>query len=92
MEVHLHPHQPQAVAVKEAAVKEFDSTLEYFIKAEDFPKMTGSNIVLVDAQTILQPSSRPGSAAASPNPLVGIRIAGILEAVITEAHPVYQAP
>ena len=79
------PHL-QAVAVKEAAGDNNDSTLEYFIEA-------ANTVILVDTQTqYSRPSSRPGSAVASPNPLLGIYIAGIFKAVITEAQPVYQAP
>ena len=91
-EVHLAPHLLQAVAIEEAAVDDNDLMLEYWIEAEEFPEVA-ANTVVIHAQTqYSRPSSRPGSAAASLNPLVGIRIASVLEAVITSATPVYQAP
>ena len=92
-EVPLVPHPPQAVAIEEAAVNNNDSTLEYWIEADEFPEVAANTVVVVNAQTqYSRPSSRLGSAAASPNPLIGIWIAGVLEAVITEAQAVYQAP
>merc|ERR1711946_67037 len=35
------------------------------------------------------PPSRPGSARASPHPVIGLRISGVVEAIITAAAPVY---
>ena len=91
-EVPLIAH-PQAVAIEEAVVDNNNSTLKYWIKAEDFPEVAANTVVVVDAQTqYSRPSSRPGSAVASPNPLIGIWIASMLEGVITEVTPVYQAP
>ena len=82
------PHPPQAVAMEEAA-NDADSTFEYWIEGDDIPELAANTVIVVDTATqYLRPSSRPGSAAMSPTPLVGIRIAGIMEAVITEAQPV----
>ena len=79
--------QPQAVIVEQAP-DNLDETVEYWI--EDKPEVVSNAVIIVDAATQWsRPPSRPGSAAASPNPLLGIRIAGVLEAVITSAFPVY---
>ena len=88
------PHPlPQAVAIEEAAEGSLDSALEYWIEAEDIPELAANAVVVVDAATqYSRLLSRPGSTAASPCPLVGIRIAGVLEAITTSAEPVYQAP
>ena len=89
--VEVAQHPPQAV--EEAAVDNNNSTLEYFIKADEFPEVAANHVVLVDAATQWsRPSSQPASAAASPNPLLGIRVSGILEAVITAVQPVFEAP
>ena len=87
-----HPQPlPQAVFVEEAAADDLDETVEYFIEAED-PEVASNAIVLVDAQTqVSRPPSRPGSARASPRPVIGVRISGVIEALITAAAPVYAA-
>ena len=46
-------------------------------------------MMLPSATQWSRPSSRPGSAAASPAPVVGLRISGVVEAIITSAAPVY---
>ena len=74
--VALHP---QAVVIEEA--EDLDSTYEYWIEEEDTPEVASN----------ARPSLQPESAAASPNPIIGIRIAGVIEAVITSAVPVFQA-
>ena len=67
----LHP--PEAVAIKEAAVDGNDSTLEYWIEADEFLKDATNAVIVVNATMQYScPSSRPGLAAASPNPLIGI--------------------
>ena len=81
---------PQAVVVEEAPAANLDSTLEFFI--EEDPEIASNAVVLVDAQTqVSQPPLRPGSARASPRPVIGLRISGIVEALITAAAPVYAA-
>ena len=84
-----HPQPPpQAVLVEEAA-DDLDETLEFFIEAED-PEVASNAVVLVDATTqVSRPPSRPGSARASPRPFVGVRISGVVEALITAAVPVF---
>ena len=86
-----HPQPlPQAVIVEEAPADDLDSTLEFFI--EEDPEVASNAVVLVDAQTqVSRPPSRPGSARASPRPVIGLRISGIVEALITAAAPVYAA-
>ena len=87
-----HPQPlPQAVIVEEAPAEELDDTVEYFLEAED-PEVASNAIVLVDAQTqVSRPPSRLGSARASPRPVIGVRISGVIEALITAAAPVYAA-
>ena len=80
---------PLDVVVRAAAVDDADSTLEYFMDADEFPEVAANAVVLVDAVTQY---SRPSLAAASPNPLIGIRITELLEAVITGVAPVFEAP
>ena len=81
---------PQAVFVEEAPADDLDSTLEFFI--EDDPEIASNAVVLVDAQTqVSRPPSRPGSARASPRPVIGLRISGVIEALVTAAAPVYAA-
>ena len=88
-----HPHQPpQAVVVEEAPAEDPDRTYEYVI--EEDPEIASNAVVLVDACTQWsrppsRPSSRPGSAAASPRPFIGLRISGVVKALITAAAPVY---
>ena len=86
-----HPQPlPQAVVVEEAPADDLDSTLEFFI--EEDPEIASNAIVLVDAQTqVSRPPSRPGSARASPRPVIGLRISGVIEALVTAAAPVYAA-
>ena len=86
----VHPHPPpQAVFVEEAAAEDLDETVEYWIEAED-PEVASNAIVLVDATTqVSRPPSRPGSARASPRPFVGVRVSGVIEAIITAAAPVF---
>ena len=86
---HAHPQPlPQAVLVDEAQ-DDLDSTVEYFLEADD-PEVASNAIVLVDAQTqVSRPSSRPGSARASPRPAIGLRVTGVIEAVITAVAPVF---
>ena len=88
----MHPHPPpQAVFVEEAATEDLDETVEYFLEAED-PEVASNAVVLVDAQTqVSRPPSRPGSARASPCPVIGVRISGVIEALITAAAPVFAA-
>ena len=45
-EVPLVPHPPQAVAIKEAAVDDDDSTLEYWIEADEFPEVAANAVVV----------------------------------------------
>ena len=84
-----HPQPPpQAVLVEEAA-DDLDETVEFFIEAED-PEVASNAIVLVDAATqVSRPPSRPGSARASPRPFIGVRVSGVVEALITAAVPVF---
>ena len=86
-----HPQPPpQAVLVEEAA-DDLDETVEFFIEAED-PEVASNAIVLVDAATqVSRPPSRPGSARASPRPFIGVRVSGVVEALITAAVPVFAA-
>ena len=86
----LSQQLPQQVVVKEAAPEDLDWTYEYFLGADN-PEVALNAIVLVDATTQWsRPSSRPGSAAASPAPpVIGLRISGVVEAIITAAAPVY---
>ena len=86
-----HPQPPpQAVLVEEAA-DDLDDTVEFFIEAED-PEVASNAIVLVDAATqVSRPPSRPGSARASPRPFIGVRVSGVVEALITAAVPVFAA-
>ena len=80
---------PQAVFVEEAAPEDLDATVEYIIEADD-PEVASNAVVLVDAQTqVSRPPSRPGSARSSPRPFLGIRVSGVIEALITAAAPVY---
>ena len=80
---------PQAVVVEEAPAEDLDDTVEYYLEAED-PEIASNAVILVDAQTqVSRPPSRPGSARASPHPIIGLRISGVVEAVITAAAPVY---
>ena len=85
-----HPPPPPQVVVVEAAPEEdLDSTVEYYLEADD-PEVASNAVVLVDATTqVSRPPSRPGSARASPHPIIGLRISGLVEAVITAAAPVY---
>ena len=87
-----HPQPlPQAVAIEEAVEPDLDETVEYYLEAEE-PEVASNALILVDAQTQWsRPPSRPGSAAASPRPVIGLRISGVLEALITAAAPVYAA-
>ena len=81
-----HPDPPpQAVVVEQAPAEELDETVEYFLEADD-PEVASNAIILVDAQTQV---SRPPSAHASPRPIIGLRISGVVEAIITGATPVY---
>ena len=75
-----HPQPlPQAVIVEEAPAEELDDTVEYYLEAED-PEIASNAVVLVDAQTqVSRPPSRPGSARASPRPVIGVRISGVIE-------------
>ena len=73
---------PQAVDVEEAPPGSLDSSFRYWLEAEEIPEVNA--VIAVDACTQY---SRPGSAAASPCPLVGVRI----KAIITGAKPVFQA-
>ena len=87
-----HPQPlPQAVVVEEAPAEDLDETVEYYLEAED-PEIASNAVILVDAQTqVSRPPSRPGSARASPRPVIGLRISGVVEALITAAAPVYAA-
>ena len=89
---HAHPQPlPQAVVVEEAPAEDLDSTVEFFIETED-PEIASNAVVLMDAQTqVSRPPSRPGSARGSPRPVIGLRISGVVEALITAAAPVYAA-
>ena len=85
----LPPLPPQPVYVEAAAPDGFedDDTLEYWV--EEAEPVVACN-ALVDASTQWsRPSSRPGSAAASPRPIIGLHISGAIEAIITGATPVY---
>ena len=90
-----HPQQlPQAVVVKKAPAENPDQKYEYILEADD-PEIASNAVVVVDATTQWsRPSSRPGSADASPRPVISLRISGVVEALITAAAPVYapQAP
>ena len=85
-----HPQPlPQAVVIEEAPVEDPDATYKYALEAED-PEVASNAVLRVDAATQWsRPSSRPGSAAASPRPIIGLRISGVVEALITAAAPVY---
>merc|ERR1711911_462859 len=88
-----HPKPPaQAVVVEEAPAEDLDETVEYYLEAED-PEVALNAVILVDAATqVSRPPSRPGSARAYPRPpIVGLRISGVVEALITAAAPVYAA-
>ena len=91
MEEPSHLHPPQDVLIEAAAVDDPDSTIEYFIDAEEFTEVAANAVVLVDAVTQY---SRPSAVAASPNPLVCVRVTGLFEAVITAQGitRVYEAP
>ena len=86
-----HPQPlPQAVLVEEAN-EDLDSTVEYFLEADD-PEVASNAVVLVDAETqVSRPPSRPGSARTSPRPAIGFRVSGVIEAVITAVTPVFAA-
>ena len=85
-----HPQPPpQVVVVEEAPTEDLDTTVEYYLEADD-PEVASNAVILVDAQTqVSRPPSRPGSARASPHPVIGLRISGVVEAIITAAAPVY---
>ena len=86
-----HPQPlPQAVVIEEAPVDDDpDSTYEYILEASD-PEIASNAVVVVDAATqYSRPASRPGSAAASPRPFIGLCISGVVEALITAAAPVF---
>ena len=85
-----HPQPPpQVVVVEEAPAEDLDTTVEYYLEADD-PEVASNAVILVDAQTqVSRPPSRPGSARASPHPIIGLRISGVVEAIITAAAPVY---
>ena len=85
-----HPIQlPQAVVVEEAPAEDPDATYEYVIEADE-AEVASNAVVLCDAATQWsRPASCPGSAAASPRPFIGLRISGVVEALITAAAPVY---
>ena len=91
LDAHAHPQPPpQAVLVEEAA-DDLDDTLEFFIDSVD-PEVASNAVVLVDATTqVSRPSSRPGSARTSPRPFIGVRVSGVVEALITAAVPVFAA-
>ena len=83
------PPLPQPVVVDQAAREELDDTIEYWIEEAD-PKIASNAVITIDAATqYSRPSSRPGLAAASPRPIIGLRISGAIEAIITGAAPVY---
>ena len=87
----LPPLPPQPVYVEAAAPDGFedDDTLKYWVEEAD-PVIASNAVVRVDAATqYSRPSSRPGSAAASPRPIIGLHISGAIEAIITGATPVY---
>ena len=87
-----HPQPPpQAVVVEEAPSEDLDETVEYYLEADN-PEVASNAVILVDAQTqVSRPPSRPGSARASPHPIIGFCISGVVEALITAAAPVYAA-
>ena len=69
--------------------EDLDNTVEYWIE-EDDPEIASNAVICIDACTqYSRPSSRPGSAAASPRPIIGLCISGAIEAIITGAAPVY---
>ena len=75
--------------VDQATREDLDDTLEYWIEEGD-PEIASNAVICVDACTQYScPSSRPGSAAVSPRPIIGLRISGAIEAIITGAAPVY---
>ena len=81
--------QPQVVVVEEAPAEDLDTTVEYYLEADD-PEVASNAVILVDACTqVSRPPSRPGPARQSPHPIIGLRISGVVEAVITAAAPVY---
>ena len=85
-----HPDPPpQAVVVEQAPAEDLDETVEYFLEADD-PEVASNAIILVDAQTqVSRPPSAHASPRASPRPIIGLRISGVVEAIITGATPVY---
>ena len=74
---HLQPHLPplsQAVVVEEAVQDDLDQIFKYWIEGDD-PEVAFNAVVVINAATqYSRPSSRPGSAAASPAPIVGLCI------------------
>ena len=85
----LPPQLPQQVVVEEAAPEDLNQTYEYVLEGDD-PEIASNAIVVVDQGTQWsRSSSRQGSAAASPAPVIGLRISGVVKAIITAAAPVY---
>ena len=65
------PPLPQAVVVEEATQDDLNQTYKYWIEG-DGPEVASNAVVVIDAATqYSRPSSRPGSAAASPAPSSG---------------------
>ena len=85
------PLPPQNVLIEEAAGEDLNSTLKYAIEAAEFPEVASNAMVLVDAAVQYL---RPSSAAASPNPIRGVRITSIFEALIGAGDiiPIFEAP
>ena len=90
MHPQLHPQQlPQQILVDEAAPEDLDQTYEYVLEGDD-PKIASNAIVLVNAtKQWSRPSSRPSAATSPAPPIIGLRISGVVEAIITAATPVY---
>ena len=78
---------PQPIIVEEAPQGSLDSTFEYWLEAEDVPEVNSIVCVINACTQVSRPSARTVSALASPCPLVEVCI----EAIITNAEPVFQA-
>ena len=84
------PPAPQPIIVAAAPEDTLDDTFEYFVDKRDAPEVASNAVVLVDA--VVQ-TSRPPSAAASPNPFRGVQIKGFFGAFLNGRSiiPVFEA-
>ena len=66
------PSLPQPIVVDQAAQEDLDSTVEYWIEEAD-PEIASNAVICIVATTQYSHlSSRPGLAAASPRPIIGL--------------------